>query len=126
MKSLMIMKGQELAKRTKTFAFDTVRFTETLPNEYIANHIRSQLVRCATSVAAKYRASMLAQSGAAFVAKLSIVVEESDECEFWLDFLASLNFGNMEIRKRLLKEAHELTSIFVVSRRTAQKNLSKK
>jgi len=116
------MSGDNLVLRTKSFAFECVKFAETLPQTFLGNHVKGQLIRCSTSVAANYRATRLAQSKAGFIAKLSIVVEESDECEFWLDFLSSLNFGIDETRIKLLKEAHELTSIFVSSRRTAQKN----
>ncbi len=42
-------------------------------------HIGGQLIRGSTSVASNYRAACIAQSKASFVAKISIVVEESDE-----------------------------------------------
>ncbi len=76
------MRGENLVTRTKSFAFDCVKFAETLPKTYFGNHVKGQLIRCATSVAANYRATRLAQTTAGFIAKLSIVVEESDECEF--------------------------------------------
>ncbi|MBN2614599.1 MAG: four helix bundle protein [Bacteroidales bacterium] len=120
------MRGDDLVKRTMTFASDCVRFTETLPDSVLTKHVKGQLIRCSTSVAANYRATRLAQTGAAFIAKMSIVVEESDECEFWLEFLALHDIGKNSERVALLKEAHELTSIFVASRRTAQKNRTNK
>jgi len=117
-----MMRGDDLVVRTKSFVFDCVEFSETLPSTYFGNHVKGQLIRCASSVAANYRATRLAQTTAGFISKLSIVVEESDECEFWLDLLLLFKFGNDEKIKDLLKEAHELTSIFIASRRTAQKN----
>ena len=50
-----------------------------LPNTYLGNHIKGQLIRSSTSVAANYRATCHAQSKASFIAKISIVVEEADE-----------------------------------------------
>ncbi len=116
------MRGENLVTRTKSFVYECVLFCETLPNTYFGNHVKGQLIRCATSVAANYRATRLAQTKAGFIAKLSIVIEESDESEFWLDFLLLFNYGNKEKTENLLKEAHELTSIFIASRKTAQRN----
>ncbi len=116
------MRGDELVLRTKQFAFECVKYAETLPDTYLGKHIKGQLIRCSTSVAANYGASRVAQSSASFIAKLSIVIEESDESEFWLDFLSLFPFGNSVKREKLLKEAHELTSIFITSRKTAQKS----
>ena len=116
------MRGENLAARTKSFAYECVDFCETLPNTYFGNHVKGQLIRCATSVAANYRATRLAQTKAGFISKLSIVVEESDEAEFWLDFLLLFKYGNKKKAESLLKEAHELTSIFIASRKTAQRN----
>jgi hypothetical protein len=52
---------------------------------------------------------------------LSIVVEEADESELWMDFLETLRFGPQDVVRRLRREAEELRSIFSASRRTAIK-----
>jgi hypothetical protein len=49
------------------------------------------------------------------------VIEEADESEFWLEFIIDDRLLEKDKVLPLLNEAHELTSIFVVSRRTAQK-----
>jgi len=76
------MNKQELKHRTKKFAHSCVKLALKLPNTYLGNHIKGQLIRCSTSVAANYRATCLAQSKASFISKISIVIEESDESEF--------------------------------------------
>lgn len=116
------MNKQELEHRTKKFAHSCVKLALKLPNTYLGNHIKGQLIRCSTSVAANYRAACLAQSKGSFVSKISIVIEESDECEFWLEFINDEKLlPTLEVD--LLKtEAHELASIFITSRRTAQRN----
>ncbi len=115
------MKKEELQKRTKSFAHNCVKLVFKLPNNYLANHIKSQLIRCSTSIAANYRSVCLAQSKASFVSKLSIVLEEADESEFWLDFIIDEKLMSESEVEQLKKKAHELVSIFAASRLTARK-----
>ena len=117
------MGGEGLKDRTKQFAHRCVKLTEALPNTYLGNHIRGQLIRCATSVACNYRAACIAQSKAAFISKLSIVLEEADESYFWLEFIIDEELLKAERVKPLLKEADELTAIFVSSRKTAREKI---
>jgi four helix bundle protein len=102
------------------FAKDCVELTNKLPDTKLASHICQQLIRCATSTAANYRATRLAQSKAAFIAKLSIVIEETDESEFWIDFATDQGLLLKEDTQHVIKEARELTAIFVSSRKTLQ------
>jgi four helix bundle protein len=115
------MDAKELKKRTKEFAHRCVKLAITLPKTDLGTHIRKQLIRCATSVAANYRATLLAQTKAAFISKISIVIEESDESEFWLEFVIDEKIIQKKRILPLFNEAHELTSIFVSTRKTAQK-----
>ena len=116
------MNRQELLARITQFAHRCVKLALALPEAPLGRHIQSQLIRCSTSAAANYRAACLAQSRAAFVAKLSIVVEEVDESSFWMEFL--LEEGLLTTRKvaSVLRESKELTSIFVSARRTTRSN----
>ena len=112
------MKTDDLKKRTKKFAHDCVKLAMQLPETALGKHIRAQLIRSSTSVAANYRAAILAQSKSAFIAKLSIVLEESDESHFWLEFILEEKLMSEYALTHLLQEAHELTSIFFSSRKT--------
>ncbi|MGR3220132.1 MAG: four helix bundle protein [Candidatus Anammoxibacter sp.] len=116
------MDAEELKKRTKSFAHRCVKLAIALPKNVLGNHIKNQLVRCATSVASNYRATLNAQTKAAFISKISIVVEESDESEFWLEFIIDEDLMKSELVLPLFNEAHELSSIFITTRKTAQKN----
>ncbi len=116
------MKIEELKKRTKQFAHRCVKLAMALPKTYLGNHIRGQLIRCATSVASNYRATCLAQSKASFISKLSIVLEETDESYFWLEFIIDEKLLKRELVEPLLNEADELTAIFISSRKTARKS----
>jgi four helix bundle protein len=113
---------EQLKKRTKEFAHRCIKLTEFLPKTYLGNHIKGQLIRCSTSVAANYRATCIAQSKASFIAKISIVIEEVDESAFWLEFIIDDELLSKEKLESLLKEAHELTAIFIASRKTASNN----
>jgi four helix bundle protein len=115
------MDVEKLKKRTKDFAHRCVKLAIALPKTTLGNHIRGQLIRCSTSVAANYRATLHSQSKAAFISKISVVIEEADESEFWLEFIIDENLLPRQKVLPLYTEAHELTSIFIATRRTAQK-----
>ena len=114
------MKSEELKKRTKEFAHRCVKLAMALPNTQLGNHLRGQLIRCSTSVASNYRAACVAQSKASFISKLSIVIEETDESYFWLEFIIDEKILKHNLVESLLKEADELTAIFIASRKTAR------
>ncbi|MFC2100799.1 four helix bundle protein [Bacteroidota bacterium] len=111
-----------MKRRTKKFAFDCINLSSQLPKDYLCNHIKGQLIRSSTSVACNYRAVCLSQSKASFISKLSIVLEESDETEYWLECIIEKNLIEKNKAVGLLKEANELSSIFIKSRKTARKN----
>jgi four helix bundle protein len=114
------MDERELKQRTKEFAHRCIKLTMALPDTQLGHHIRGQLIRCSTSVASNYRAACIAQSKASFVAKLSIVLEETDEAAFWFEFIIDENLLKKNLVEPLLKEANELTAIFFSSRKTAR------
>ena len=69
---------------------------------------------------ANYRAACRARSRAEFIAKIGIVLEEADEAVFWLELLLEGGIVKHEKLDALLKEAQELTAIFVSSLCTAK------
>jgi four helix bundle protein len=114
------MKSEELKRRTKEFAHRCVKLAMALPNTQLGNHLRGQLIRCSTSAASNYRAACVAQSKASFISKLSIVIEETDESYFWLEFIIDEKLIERNLIEPLLQEADELTAIFIASRKTAR------
>jgi len=119
------MNKEELKRRSKEFAHRCVKLSMSLPETDLGRHIRRQLIRCGTSVAANYRATCLAQSRASFISKLSIVLEETDESYFWLEFIVDESLLKRRLVDSLLKEAEELTAIFISSRKTARSRNNK-
>lgn len=113
------MTSQELKDRTKVFAKACLKLLKYQhKSDRLFWHIENQLIRSCTSVAANYRAARIAQTRAAFVAKLSIVIEEVDECHFWLELLEEEFAENSEDIKKQKAEALELTKIFVATRKS--------
>ncbi len=112
------MDAEALRERTKEFAHRCVKLAIALPDTPLGRHIRNQLIRCSTSVAANYRATCLSQSKSQFIAKISISVEEADESVFWIEFAVDEGIVSAPQGNPLLREARELTNIFVASRKT--------
>jgi four helix bundle protein len=119
------MDADDLKDRIKDFAHRCVKLALALPNTALGNHIRGQLIRCSTSAAANYRAVCIAQSKPAFVSKLGITIEETDESCFWMEFIIHEKLLQEKKVLPLLQEGRELTSILVSSRKTAR-GLTKK
>src|SRR5262249_46871020 len=99
-----------------------MKVVEAIPNTIRGRNVAGQLMRSGSSVGANYRAVCRARSGKDFVNKLGIVIEEADECAFWLEIVGE---GGLLPAKRvalLLLEANELVRITVASRKTAIRN----
>ncbi len=114
------MNHTELKDRVKQFAHRCIKLALSSPDTPLGRHVRTQLIRCSSSAAANYRAVCLAQSKAHFASKLSIVVEETDESVFWLEFIVDEKLMPEPKVKSLIDEGMEPTSIFIASRKTAK------
>jgi four helix bundle protein len=108
-------KAKELQYRTKQFALRVIRMFRTLPRTDEAQILGRQVLRSGTSVAANYRAAYRARSKAEFVAKIGVVIEETDETVLWLELLVEAEIVPESRMKELLVEANELLAIFSTS-----------
>ena len=111
------MTPEELKTRTKRFALDILKLSDSIPKNTSGRAIASQLIRSATSVAANYRAVCLARSRAEFGSKLGVVVEEADESTFWLEILIESGLLESQAARRLRRESEEITRIMFASRK---------
>jgi four helix bundle protein len=111
---------EQMRERTKQFALRIVRLFRAMPKTDEARVIGKQLLRAGTSVAANYRAVCRARSRAQFIAKIGVVIEESDETVFWLELLAEAGIMPRGRTDALLAEVNELLAIFAASGRTAK------
>jgi four helix bundle protein len=113
-------RSEELKKRTKQFAIRIIKLFRSLPRTEEARVIGKQMLRSGTSVAANYRAVCRARSKAEFIAKVGVVVEESDETVLWLELLVDTQIVSPSRMTKLLAEANELLAIFAASQHTAR------
>ena len=120
------MDAEALKARTKQFGLRVIQLVEALPNTKTANIIASQLLRAGTSVGANYRSACRGRSKAEFVAKMSISIEEADECLYWMELPIESGTISEERLADLMREANELVSIFISSAKTAKTNLRKR
>jgi len=119
----MEQQSDALKKRTKLFALRCIRLFKTLNRDPTAVVLGKQLLRSATSIGANYRAACRARSQADFLSKITVVEEEADESQYWLELM--VESGTVPEAKvvELIKEAGELTAIFTASGKTARSNI---
>jgi len=99
-----------------------MKLVDALPRSTAGWAIGKQLIRAGTAVGANYRAACRGRSKAEFAAKLGVVVEEADECGYWLELIMDGELLPRPQVEPLHQEANELAAIFVASVRTS-KNL---
>lgn len=114
------MKPEELKDRTKRFGLQVMKLVDALPKTTSGWAIGKQLIRAGTAVGANYRAACRGRSKAEFTAKLGIVVEEADECGYWLELIMDGELLPRLLVEPLHQEANELAAIFVASIRIAK------
>ena len=106
------------------FALRILKLVEALPKTATGRTVAAQIVRCGTSVAANYRASLRGKSRPDFINKITIVLEEADETEFWLELIARAGLLPEPRITPLRAEADELVRIFNATRVTARNRKS--
>lgn len=114
-----LMTPDQMRARTDRFSVDIINFCKGLSPDPFTRRIALQLHDAGTSVASNYHAACRAQSRAQFIAKLSISLEEADECVGWLHKLAATQQASGPTLAALKQEASELVAILSASRKTA-------
>ncbi|OUN62324.1 MULTISPECIES: four helix bundle protein [Butyricimonas] len=120
------MNSTEFQDKTKRLGLHVIRFVEVLPQNYTSRVIINQILRCALSVGANYRAVCRAKSDKDFINKMKIVEEECDETIYWLEIIEESGLAKMEIVTPLKREAKEILAMIVASINTMSKNLKSK
>jgi len=119
------MKGDELKIRTKEFVHRCVKLAMVLPNTQLGSHIRGLLIRCSTLVAANYRVACIGQSKASFISKLSIVIEEADESNFWLEFIIDENLLKKTSRRTVNERSRRTNcNIYYIKKNRYKKRMT--
>lgn len=114
------MNSIELKERTIQFAVRVLKFADALPNNPSGRTIAGQVGRSGCSVAANYRAALRGKSRADFVNKITIVLEEADETDLWIELAKRAGLVSTSRVAKLQMETVELIKIFSSTRRTAR------
>ena len=118
----MSTQSEELKERTLQFAIDVLRLIDTFPRTIAADAVGRQLAKSAPSIAANYRGTCNVRSRKEFIAKLGVVVDESDESDLWLTITTRMQFADPTCARRFRQEAMEFRAIFGKSLGTARAN----
>ncbi len=104
--------------RTRKLAVAVIGFLNGLPWHKSLRVIEFQLTKSVCSIAANYRAACRARSQAEFFSKLSIVIEEANETEFWLGLIEDLKIDQSPRLKYLQQETLEILKICAKARKS--------
>ena len=124
--SFLLNMKEELKRRTKKIGIDIIRLSEDPPEKLYAAVICKQLLRCATSIGANYRAACRAKSTADYINKLKIVEEEADETLYWLEISEELDMFDKNKLRKVSMEVNEIVAITVSSIKTLRQKYFRK
>ena len=113
----------DLEERVAGFASRAIGVCEALPPKTGSAHLRDQLFRSATSVAANYAEASVPESRKDFAHKMNIALKELVESRMWLRIIAMKSYLDPDSLRSLLAETDELVRIFQASVSTARQNL---
>ena len=118
------MTKHELSERTLDFAVRILKMVDALPKTIAGRTVANQIARSETSIAANYRAALRGKSRADFINKITIVLEEADETELWIELTKRAQLLSANRVGNLQEEAVALTKIFNATRTTARNRKS--
>lgn len=101
----------DIRERLRDFSLAILSLSESIPVNTRGKVINYQITKSGTSMYANYRAALRSRSKAEFFSKLSIVVEEADETEMWLELLLASDILKNETVKAIHAESLELLKI---------------
>lgn len=107
----------QVRERLKKFALKIIKLSEQLPNHARGKVVNYQVTKSGTSMYANYRAALRGRSKREFFAKLSIVVEEADETEMWLDLIIESKILVNDLVIEMYNESLELIKILASMRK---------
>jgi four helix bundle protein len=113
----------DLEQRVAEFASRAIAVCEALPNRTGAAHIKDQLFRSSTSVAANYAEASVPESRKDFVHKMNVALKEIVETRMWLRIISLKGYLDGRTLVGLMGETDELAKMFHASIMTARKRI---
>ena len=103
--------NEQFRRRTQQFAVRTLQFIGSVPFNTATKIMTYQLGKSGTSVGANFRAFCRGRSKNEKYSKICIVVEEADECIYWLDIFEETKYGHKNELKWLSAEFLEILKV---------------
>ena len=104
-----------LKSRTKAIGVECIFLSKEIAPSRHGDVVARQLIRCATSIGANYRAAARAKSTADYINKLKIVEEEADETLYWLEVSESCGLISADKINFLRSELNEILAIIIAT-----------
>ena len=117
--------NEQVRERTINMAAEVRNLLASVTVSALDRPVVNQLIRSSSSVAANYRSATCARSDAEFLAKICIVLEETDESKFWLEYLVRIKVLNDSEAKSITKELDELVRLFAAIRKKMKEKLGR-
>ena len=113
--------ASNLEERTANFAARIVNVCEAIPAGRLkSGHLKDQLFRAGTSVAANYAEAEEPESRDDFIHKMKVAMKELAESRCWLRILAASGYVDANRLAPLIEESLELTRMMGASVATAR------
>lgn len=113
-----------LEKRTARFAARCINVCEAIPGNHLGSeHIKDQLFRSSTSVAANYAEAEESESRKDFIHKMKVSMKELAETRMWLRIISECGYIETEKLENLIEESRQLARMMGSSVATARRNL---
>lgn len=116
--------AEALKARAHDFFIRVIKLCGDITPSAAADSIVKQLLDSAGSTDSNYAAACKGRTRKEFIAKVGLAAEEADESLRWLRSLRDAGIAKGGEVEALIKEANELTSIFVSSHKTANARLA--
>jgi len=101
--------------RSYNFTLGVMKLIEALPNKKLYWSLGDQLFRSAGSIGANIIEAKADSSKKEFINFYQISLKSANETKYWLCLIRDSKCGNIELAKKLLIEAEELSKIIAAS-----------
>ena len=119
------MKENLILDKSKAFALRIIKLYDYLRKEKREFIISKQIVRSGMSIGANAKEASLAQSKAAFIAKMNIALAEAGETEYWLELLYESGYIDKAAFSSLNQDYNELLKMLTAIIKTTRESLKK-
>ena len=117
--------NEQLRERTMKMAVEVRNLLKSEKFIAIDRPFVNQLIRSSSSVAANYRSATRGRSDAEFYSKICIVLEETDETLFWIDYLLKLKVLNETDTMKIRDEVEQLVRLFSSIKRKMKERIGR-